>query len=334
MLPPTTDQRMVVIDFMGYANKMPTKKMKLKTFGDLMTCLISKFKNLAETCTRVDIVFNLYHENSINAHERNRQCTKSGITTIVSHSDQPLPIDIDALWSLSQNNVSFQQFSIKWVLETQKNINNLYLGGAHEDDETSCIHLKHGSAEQETLLKCNLEEADDRIFFHVRKICSVPIAFPDTDILVCSLYHYHKLMPFDLNDFWAISEINLVNLFGCDVVDILPAVHALTGCDTTSKVGTKSKALKTAISCGNLVQTFGKDEINDEMIVDAEQFLVKCVSSSKSHLHKCFDELRHEMYHAKKFTFDFEKLPPTNTSIKQHILRYVVKGAFRRKHCS
>ena len=30
VLPPMTDQRMVVIDFMGYARKMPTKQMKLK----------------------------------------------------------------------------------------------------------------------------------------------------------------------------------------------------------------------------------------------------------------------------------------------------------------
>ena len=35
-----------------------------------------------------------------------------------------------------------------------------------------------------------------------------------------------------------------------DVVDILPPVHALSECDTTSKVGTKPAALKTANECG------------------------------------------------------------------------------------
>ena len=57
------------------------------------------------------------------------------------------------------------------------------------------------------------------------------------------------------------------------------------------------------------------------MISNAEQFLVKCVSSSKSHSHTSFDEFRYETYHNKKFTFDLEKLPPTSTSIKQHIRR-------------
>ena len=35
-----------------------------------------------------------------------------------------------------------------------------------------------------------------------------------------------------------------------DVADILPPVHALTGCDTTSKIVTKTAALKTASECG------------------------------------------------------------------------------------
>ena len=37
----------------------------------------------------------------------------------------------------------------------------------------------------------------------------------------------------------------LVNSVGQSMCDILPAVHALTGCDITSKFGTKSAALKT-----------------------------------------------------------------------------------------
>ena len=105
----------------------------------------------------------------------------------------------------------------------------------------------------------------------------------------------------------------------------LQVKYALTGCDTTSKISTKSRALKTAITCGDLLKSFGKDEISDQMLSDAEQFLVKCVSSSKSHFPTSFDELRYEIYHNEKFTFDLEKLPPTSTSIKQHILRAYIQ---------
>ena len=245
-------------------------------------------------------------------------------------------MDTDSFWCLSQNKVSFQHFFIKWMLETRTKWTTYNLGGANEDDQTACIHLKNGSAEKEALLKCSLEKADDRIFCHIShgvkmgKIRSVIIASPHTDVFVCSLFHYRKLLCFGLQDFWVISRKQnaitivpvheLVKGFDAAGIGVLPAVHVLTGCDTTSKVGTKLKALKTATSDCDLLKTFGKDPINDQKIADAEQFLVKCISSSKC-VHKCFDVVSHETFCDKKFAFDLEKLPPTRTSIRQHILR-------------
>lgn len=56
------------------------------------------------------------------------------------------------------------------------------------------------------------------------------------------------------------------------VHDVLPAIHVLTGCDPTSKVGTKWSALKTAMDHSDLVVSFAKLQINDEMISQAECF--------------------------------------------------------------
>ena len=57
------------------------------------------------------------------------------------------------------------------------------------------------------------------------------------------------------------------------VIDVLAAVHALTGCDTTSKVDTNSAAFQAAIKCGfELLYSFGKQEISDQMIFSAENF--------------------------------------------------------------
>ena len=39
---------------------------------------------------------------------------------------------------------------------------------------------------------------------------------------------------------------------GEDLVEMLPAVHSLTGCDTTSKIGTKSKARAVMKTCMHL----------------------------------------------------------------------------------
>ena len=106
-LPPPTDNQMVIIDFMGYARKVPTKKLKLKTFSDLAAQLWSTFQGLSRTCIRTDIVFDLYRESSIKGSERKRRSKTAGIYTTVAKGDLPLPVEFDKFWSLSSNKVSF-----------------------------------------------------------------------------------------------------------------------------------------------------------------------------------------------------------------------------------
>ena len=212
----------------------------------------------------------------------------------------------------------------------------MYLGGSHKEDESLCLKVSDSGVLVEPLLWCSHEEADDRILFHfshgvkVGKFTSVLIASPDTDVLVSSIYQFGQLIYFDLKKLWFItgrsssrSIVPVHNLFDVmehDVIDILPAVHALTGCDTTSKVGTKAAALKTAAKYGfELLHLFGKAELTDEMIINADKFLLRCISSNEK-LNN-FDELRHEIYHKKQLKFDVEKIPPTSNSIQQHVRR-------------
>ena len=118
------------------------------------------------------------------------------------------------------------------------------------------------SVSMERLLECSHEEADDHIMFHVNHAVKIgnfrgiAIASPDTDVLVAAIHH-NKFNYFDLEELWFISGKSesrtllpihdLVNEIDTDFIDTLPAINALTGCDTTSKVGTK----KNAINKGN-----------------------------------------------------------------------------------
>ena len=112
---------------------------------------------------------------------------------------------------------------------------------------------------------------------------------------------------------------DLVEKMSADIIEILPAVHALTGCDTTSKIGTKAAALKTVNSCGYEHLCFlGKHELTNEIIYNAEQFFLRCISNEKL---DSFDDLRYDVYHKKLQEFDLEKLPATSGAIKQHVLR-------------
>ena len=86
-LPPTDHHRNVIIDFMAYARKISIKKQNLETYNHFFISLWSTFSFLFKSCNRVDIVFDVYKENSIKASERRRRTTREGIRTIISGFD-------------------------------------------------------------------------------------------------------------------------------------------------------------------------------------------------------------------------------------------------------
>ena len=197
------------------------------------------------------------------------------------------------------------------------------------------MRISGNESSLEPLLLCYHEEADDRLMYHanhaikVDRISKIIIASSDTDVLTCAVYQFCQWMYSDLRELWVVSGSSkskrvlpvhdVVNEMDMDL-DVLPAVHALTGCDTTSKVGTKTSSYRAATKYGfELLHSFGKSDITEPILLSAEEFLVRCLDS-KSNV-KTFDDLRNQMYHTKTFQLDLEKLPPTSGSIRLHILR-------------
>ena len=162
----------------------------------------------------------------------------------------------------------------------------------------------------------------------ISKFCSVVIASPDTDVFVCILHHFSQLACFSLNKFWVASRRSnsltvvaihdLVEKMTADIIEILPAVHLLTGWDTASKIGTKVATLKTANVCGyEHLCFFGKHELTNKLMYNAKQFLLRCIQNEKV---DSFDDLRYDVYQQKLHEFYLEKFPGTSSAIKQHIL--------------
>ena len=99
------------------------------------------------------------------------------------------------------------------------------------------------------------------------------------------------------------------------VIEILLAIHSLSGCDMTSKVGTKHTALIQAKDYSYLLQDFRKKDLSDGMLENAEEYLTRVLSKD----FKVMNDLRIFKYHRMK-NLDFMKLPPTS-SLKLHIKR-------------
>ena len=96
--------------------------------------------------------------------------------------------------------------------------------------------------------------------------------------------------------------------------DVLPAVHALTGCNITSEFGTKSAALKAdptkfLIGFGRITTT-----LSDVECMNAEMYLVQLLSRG-NHSIETLDDLRFHMYHQRK-TATILGLPPKSHAAK------------------
>ena len=78
---------MVAIDFMAYARKIPVAKLKLKTFGEFLVHLWQTFCFLSRNCSRMDIIFDLYLDQSIKEYERNCRNKSDGIVTAINRMD-------------------------------------------------------------------------------------------------------------------------------------------------------------------------------------------------------------------------------------------------------
>ena len=63
----------------------------------------------------MDIVFDLYLEQSITKAERSRRSKLEPIDTNISSSKQQLPVEMGRFWASSDNKMKFQQAFIEWM---------------------------------------------------------------------------------------------------------------------------------------------------------------------------------------------------------------------------
>ena len=90
-----------------------------------------------------------------------------------------------------------------------------------------------------------------------------------------------------------------------EICKVILPLHHLTGCDSSSKVGTKAAGLKANPT--QHLQKFGKDPANIDF-AGVKQYLVN-VFKSGTHC-ESMDQLRHYLYHHSKKTI--VDLPPTS----------------------
>jgi len=114
---------------------------------------------------------------------------------------------------------------------------------------------------------------------------------------------------------------DICSALGNDLINCLPAVHALTGCDTTSKIATKSAALNVVQKpeSSSLVLDFNSPQLTESSIQMAETFLIKCLKPTTDL--ETFDDLRLAVFNRNALKLDFERTACISTNARKHIHR-------------
>ena len=226
-----------------------------------MQSIWESFLNIGRHVDRIDVIFDCYRKDTIKGLERQRRSEMAdAIQVSITNVNRPLPLasEFSRFWASMKNKIRFQQFFISWITENYDGDKLIYLGGCNVGCMDRCYKLVNRKIFDVPALNCSHDEADDWIMYHLNQaakteeIACAHVVSGDTDILVCLMYHFLIWQKYSLQEIWmhhnglATPLQEAVTSLPIEVVSILPAMHSLSGCDTTSNVGTKLQAFKAA----------------------------------------------------------------------------------------
>ena len=200
-------------------------------------------------CVRVDVVFDRYDKaDSIKEGERVRRGAIVGFEVEISGPNTPVPKNWKSFISNPVNKINLQHFlSTMWTEKGKLRLKpgqQLVLAGCFPNPEDVRLVVR-GNACSLNSLKCDHEEADTRMMLHASN-CSyqhprVVVQSPDTDVAVLCVHTYESMR---CEELWFKTGVKdklrfvpvhtLTEVLGTNLCNLLPAFHALTGCDTTS----------------------------------------------------------------------------------------------------
>ena len=335
-----------LLDVMANVRKISTKG--LRTFADLCSNFLNMMLAICKNANRIDLVFDSYNEGSVKDTERSRRSTVTPIEISIVAEDTPLPVNMDTFWASISNKAKLQALLRKFVIENAENmcpeVELVFSGFCAQSMSLPCQSQKEGCLLSLPELDLTIEEADVRLIPHSIHATQagakrLVILSGDTDVMVLALYFYPDLKTNGLCELWMRAglgdttryiPLHLIAERKHELCTVLPAIHILTGCDTTSKVGTKLSALKPPAV--QLLSEFGKSLSSpnqDEIIGKAEEYLVQVLKPNST----CttMDNLRYDIYHQSKVS-DLHSLPPTSSDLHLHILRCLYT-TYMQIHC-
>ena len=309
-----------------------------KTYREWLKSLLQFITPPKEAeATQVVLVNDTYKEDSIKGGRR-KERGESGPRVRIEGFDQHMlqGSKRQDFLNSGENKEELVRLVVKY-LETREGISLLQHPHIVTAGDTT-YSIKDGQISM--LYKCNQEEADTRLVLHASlEDNDVVVVSKDTDVLILLIWAYEKCniqkkwyLKYDHNKY---ADINTICTFlGPKICLALPAVHAMTGCDTTSylfKVG-KVKVMKKLLNTpcnADLLMDLGKDQsITEEMVQSAKEFLRAILYTGKQK--ETYIQTRIRLYKEMEVKSSM-CLPPDPDSVVQVIKRVHYQVYFWRR---
>ncbi|KAJ8378403.1 hypothetical protein AAFF_G00242910 [Aldrovandia affinis] len=285
-----------IIDGMSLVQKM---KGNDQTFSQRAASALTQILHEGARSQRIDVVFDVYQEDSIkNAERANRGCT-TGIQFLVAEWKTP-------------------------KLRDRLSDKQLYV-----TSEESCLHITKDQWAEVASLQSNQEEADTRIILNAAHAAeegysAVVVTADDTDVLLfCLAFSADISCPLfqncgTKNRVRYLDITKLCQALGDCVCNAVIGMYAYTGCDTLSAFTGRGKlrALKLIMRSEHFQEVFRKlgqsGELSMDLFKKLQAFTCKLYTASTTT--EDINTARHQLFCAQCGELESSQLPPCESS--------------------
>ncbi len=309
----------------------PDANMTFESYASKI--VIPRLKKLLTNARRVDVVFDVYLEKSLknSARVHRGQGSRRRVK-----SNAQVPTDWKSFLRHSDNKTELFSFLAHFIHENLKPEGKTIVVTTGEN--VLCWPPRDTSL----IDPCNHEEADTRMFLHVKDahqgqgMNHAIIHTVDTDVVVLGVAAVARLkdlqltIAFGTRQYFRYINVNKIAvLLGEEKARILPMFHSFTGCDTVSFFAGKGKrsAMKTWDIVPSVTRSFLSVMQNPSVVTDEDMGIIKQFvvyfydATSESSF---VNTLRLELFAKKNRAI--ESIPPTHASLLQHVHRAALQA--------
>lgn len=318
------------------------KPQRATVFGDYTNMYLLPFieSKMTPNTTRVDAVWDTYHDGSLKSQTREKRGDTSGRRTRVSAKT---PIPEGSAWVKFLSNSNNKQDLFNFLSEK---LDELTTGASYQLFTTKDNQvLSNRTSDISTMSPSQQEEADTRMMLHLQHAAEqghakAYLITVDTDVVVLAIYHFKRL---NMSELWigfgsgkTFKEIPIHHIcqqLGPARSEALLFFHAFTGCDVTSSmfgIGKKTawnawaaypEVTDTFIDITNTPNSF---TLESQHMSHLERFTVLMYSKN------CGADSVND---ARKLMFtqglkSLESIPPSQHALFQHTKRALLTTAF------